>query len=178
MTSLRRAVFLDRDGVLNEDLGYVGQVERFKIFPYVGPALKLLSEKGFLFVIVTNQSGIERGYYSLEDTNHLHSILAMEMQAFGVSFAEVCVSPYKESTPNDLRKPSPRMVLEAAKKHGIDLASSYVIGDRSTDLEMGYRAGCRVVLVRSGAGAQTELQKSIRFDFVFENLLEAAKALD
>lgn len=175
--SLRRAIFLDRDGVLNEDLGYVGQPERFHIFPYVAEALRLFTQKGFLLVVVTNQSGIERGYYSWDDTHRLHEILANQVSPYGVKFTDFCISPFKESTPNDVRKPSPKMVLEAALKHHIDLLNSYVIGDRSIDLEMGYRAGCSVVLVRSGAGSETEKMNGIKFDFAFDNLLEAAKAL-
>lgn len=175
--NLQRAIFLDRDGVLNEDLGYVGQPERFKIFNYVGTALKLLAEKGFLFFIITNQSGIERGYFTLEDTQRLHSILAEQMRFYSVEFTGIYISPYCESTPNDIRKPSPKMLLEAAQKHQINLETSYVIGDRPTDLEMGYRAGCRVVLVRSGAGAETEKLPQTKFDYVFENLLDAAQSL-
>ncbi len=174
---LRRAIFLDRDGVLNEDLGYVGQPDRFHIFSWVAPALKLFTEKGFLLFIVTNQSGIERGYYTMEDTHRLHSILAEHVRPHGVEFTGIFVSPYRESTPNDIRKPSPKFVLDAAEQYHLDLPSSYVIGDRSTDLEMGHRAGCRVVLVRSSAGKETEKEPGVKFDHVFDTLLEAAQTL-
>ena len=174
---LKRAIFLDRDGVLNEDHGYVGQPERFNIFPYVVEALELFSKKGFVFVVVTNQSGIERGLYTMEDTHHLHHILSEHIRPHGVKILEFCVSPHRESTPNDIRKPSPKMLLNASQRHEIDVPSSYVIGDRSIDLEMGRRAGCRTVLVRSGAGAETEKESGVRFDFIFDNLLEAARNL-
>jgi len=177
MTEKRRAVFLDRDGVINEDYGYVGQPERFHIFPFVGPALRLLIEKGFMLFIVTNQSGIERGYFTMEDTDRLHDILRNRMREHGVEFAGIYVSPYHPDTPNDVRKPSPRFVLEAARDHEIDLPTSYVIGDGPADLEMGRRAGCRVVLVRSGIGAKTEKLPDVKFDFVFDDLMGAAKGL-
>ncbi len=173
----QRAIFLDRDGVLNENLGYVGQVERFHIFPYTAQALRLFADKGFIFFIVTNQSGIERGYFTMEDTKRLHTILIQQMRSYGIEFREIYVSPHRPETPNDTRKPSPKFVLDAAKKYGIDLVTSYVIGDSASDLEMGYRAGCRVVLVRSGVGAQTEKHPGVKFDFIFDNLLDAAKAL-
>lgn len=173
----KRAIFLDRDGVLNEDDGYIGQPERFHVFPYVGPALKLLAEKGFLFFIVTNQSGIARGYFTMEDTNRLHDLLKKQMQTYHVKFTKIYISPHHPDEPNTSRKPSPEMVLEAAREYSIDLSASYVIGDSACDLEMGYRAGCRVVLVRSGEGAKTEKLPEVKFDYVFDNLLEAAKVL-
>jgi D-glycero-D-manno-heptose 1,7-bisphosphate phosphatase len=174
---LRRAVFLDRDGVLNEDLGYVGHPERFNIFPYVGEALQLFAKKKFQLFIVTNQSGVGRGYYTMDDVHNLHRILAEHVRPFGVKFTDIFVSPYRQDTPNDVRKPSPKFVLDAAKKHHLDLPNSYVIGDRSTDLQMGYNAGCRVVLVRSGAGRETEKEPGVKFDQVFDHLLEAAQKL-
>jgi D-glycero-D-manno-heptose 1,7-bisphosphate phosphatase len=172
-----RAVFLDRDGVINEDHGYVGQVERFHIFPFTGSALQLLVQKGFLLVVVTNQSGIARGYYTMEDTERLHQILETQMKPLGIEFCEICVCPDHPDQKSDRRKPSPKMVLDAAEKYGIDLSSSYVIGDASSDLEMGYRAGCRVVLVRTGQGSKTEKLPDVKFDYVFDNLFEAAKHL-
>lgn len=173
----RRAVFLDRDGVLNEDLGYVGQPERFRIYPFVGEALGLLTRKGFLLFIVTNQSGIERGYFTLEDTHRLHALLAEAVRPHGAVFTEIFVAPYKESTPNDVRKPSPRFVFDAARRHRLDLAASYAIGDRATDLEMGRRAGCRTILLRTGAGRETENAGGVAFDFVYDDLLVAARAI-
>ncbi|MDD2709656.1 MAG: HAD family hydrolase [Verrucomicrobiae bacterium] len=175
--SKQRAIFLDRDGVINEDHGYVGQPERFEIFSYVGEALRLLSQKGFLLFIVTNQSGVERGYYTMEDVNRLHDILTEHLKPFGVSLAEIYVSPYRESTPNDLRKPSPKFVFMAAEKYNLDLAASYVLGDRQTDLKMAHNAGCRAVLLRSGAGKETEKEEGAKFDLVFDTLLEAARAI-
>lgn len=174
---LSRAIFLDRDGVINEDHPYVGEVERFIIFPYVGPALKLLSEKGFKFFIVTNQSGIGRGFFTEEAMHQLHGILVEKMKEYGVEFTEIYYSPHHPDTPNDIRKPSPKLVLGAAEKYGLDLKNSYVIGDAATDLEMAYNAGCKAVLVRSGKGAKTEKTPGVKFDYVFDNLYEAAKNL-
>ena len=113
----------------------------------------------------------------MKDTEHLHKILIQQIRPYKVEFKEIYISPYRPETPNDTRKPSPKFVLEAAKKYGIVLATSYVIGDSNSDLEMGYRAGCRSVLVRSGAGAKTEKTPGVKYDFIFDNLLDAAKAL-
>jgi D-glycero-D-manno-heptose 1,7-bisphosphate phosphatase len=174
---LRRAIFLDRDGVLNEDLGYVGQLERFHLFPYTAQALELLSKKGFLLFIVSNQSGIARGYFTMEDTQRLHAKLIEEMGKFGVTFTEIYVSPDHPDQKSETRKPSPKFVLDAAKKYGIDLSTSYVIGDKKSDLEMGHRAGTRAVLVRSGDGVNTEKLPGIKADFIFDDLLQAAQSI-
>jgi D-glycero-D-manno-heptose 1,7-bisphosphate phosphatase len=173
--SLKKAIFLDRDGVINEDHEYVGQLERFHIYPFVGPALKLLKEKGFHFFIVTNQSGIGRGYFSEDEMHRVHDFLAEKMKEYDVNFTEIFFSPHHPDTPNDVRKPSPKFVLTAAEKYGIDLKNSFVIGDAATDLEMGYRAGCHVILVRTGKGVKTEKIQGVKFDHVFNNLLEAAE---
>jgi len=178
IASGRRAVFLDRDGVLNEDLGYVGQPERFRIYPFAGEALRLFADKGFALFIVTNQSGVARGYFTMEDIQRLHQILLDRVRPLGVEFTDIFVSPDHPEMPSETRKPSPKFALDAARKHHLDLASSYVIGDKPTDLEMGYNANCRVVLVRTGGGRETEKQQGVKFDFVFDDLLEAARSLE
>jgi D-glycero-D-manno-heptose 1,7-bisphosphate phosphatase len=113
----------------------------------------------------------------MEDVERLHQKLCGQMKVHGVRFEKICVCPDHPDSPSENRKPSPRMVLNAAREHGIDLPSSYVIGDRDSDLAMGYRAGCRVVLVRSGNGVKTEQMPGVKFDYVFDDLLEAAKTL-
>jgi len=173
----KRAIFLDRDGVLNEDHGYVGQMNRFDIFPYAGQALRALVDKGFTLILVTNQSGVARGYFTMEDTRLLHAHLCGEMKKHGVDFADIYVSYCHPDQPDEFRKPSPKFLFMAAEKHQIDLASSYVIGDQASDLKMAQSAGCRAVLVRSGAGAKTEKIPGVKFDYIFENLLEASKNL-
>ncbi len=175
---MKRAIFLDRDGVLNEDHGYVGQMERFQIFSYTGPALRALADKGFALFVVTNQSGIARGYYTLEDTHRLHAYLCEEMKKHGVVFEEIYVSTAHPDKPDEFRKPSPKFLQMAAEKHGVDLASSYVIGDQPSDLQMARRAGCQAVLVRSGSGGKTEKLRDVEFDFVFDTLLEASRKLE
>jgi D-glycero-D-manno-heptose 1,7-bisphosphate phosphatase len=177
VSSPRKAVFLDRDGVINEDHGYVGQMERFDIFPWTAQALRILTEKGYLLFIVTNQSGISRGYFTMEDTNRLHEHLREEMKKVGVEFSGIFVSPDHPDQQSETRKPSPKMVLDAANDHQVDLRASYVIGDSPSDLEMGYRAGCKVVLVRTGKGRTTEHQSGVKFDFVFDTLFQAAEAI-
>lgn len=175
--SINRAVFLDRDGTLNEDCGYVGQVDRFHIYPFVAEALKILSQKGFLLFVVTNQSGIGRGYYTMEDTECLHQILIDHLKPHGVVLTKIYTSPDSPLVKSETRKPSPKFILEAAEEFHINLTTSYVIGDKDIDMQMAQNAGCKGILVRTGYGKEIEKQPDMKFNFVFDDLLAAAKEL-
>jgi len=153
----QRAVFLDRDGVLNEDHGYVHRVEDCVLLPGVGPALRRLQAAGYLLFLVTNQSGIGRGYYRLEDMHRVHDYLQAELGRERVRFARIYYSPEAPDQPGRGRKPSPAFLFDARDEFGIDLPRSYMIGDKLIDLECGWNAGVRrSLLVRTGYGAQVE----------------------
>ncbi len=156
---MNRAVFLDRDGVLNEERGYLHRVEEVVIFPGAGAALKRLQDAGFLLFIVTNQSGIGRGYFTVEDMHRIHAHLWAELGRDGVRFEEVYFALESPEQPSRGRKPSPQFLFDARDGHGIDLAQSYMVGDKLIDLECGWNAGVkRSLLVRTGYGAETERQ--------------------
>lgn len=144
---MKKCLFLDRDGVINEDRGYVHKVEDFVFKAGIFELCKDYISKGFIIIVVTNQSGIGRGYYTEEDFHVLTDWMKQQFLNEGITLTDVFYCPYhpdglgkyKEDSFN--RKPNPGMILEAAEKYNIDLKSSVLIGDRETDMEAGKRAG-------------------------------------
>src|SRR5688572_31773972 len=135
---MNRAVFLDRDGTLIEDKDYLHKLEEVEIFPGTAQALHRLQAAGFLLVMVTNQSGVGRGFFTLEDVQRVHSFLAGEFAKAGVTFAKIYVAPEAPGTPSRGRKPSPEFLFDAQSDLEIDLTRSYIVGDKIIDLECGW----------------------------------------
>lgn len=154
-----RAVFLDRDGTLNVERNYLGNPDLLELFPGIGPALRSLMDAGLRLFIVTNQSGIGRGYYTESDMHRVHARLSEILAPEGVRFERVYFAPEAPDQPSRGRKPSPQFLFEARDEFGIDLARSYMVGDKLLDVQCGWNAGVRrSVLVRTGYGAQTEVE--------------------
>jgi D-glycero-D-manno-heptose 1,7-bisphosphate phosphatase len=154
---MKRAVFLDRDGTMIEEKEYLYQPEKVVIFPGVGAALRQLQEAGFGLFIVTNQSGIGRGYYTLADMENVHRHLLQELGREGVRFEKIYFAPEAPDQPSRGRKPSPQLLFDARDEFGVDLSRSYMIGDKLIDLECGWNAGVKKsLLVRTGYGAELE----------------------
>lgn len=147
------AVFLDRDGTLNVETKYLCRPEDLVLFPGIGPALKRLQDAGFLLIIITNQSGIGRGYYTEADMHSVNAKLQEELAKDGVRFEKVYFAPEAPDQPSRGRKPSPQLLFDARDELGINLAASYMIGDKLIDLECGWNAGVkRSILVSTGYG--------------------------
>lgn len=146
------AAFLDRDGVLMEETHYCGDPALVKVFPGVPEALLRLNRAGFLNVIVSNQSGIGRGLITLEQYEAVQGELLRQIGAGLIDASYFCPDP--PGVASTRRKPAPGMVLEAAAEYGIDLSRSFFIGDKSSDIECGRRAGTRTALVLTGYGAR------------------------
>lgn len=175
-----RAVFLDRDGVINVDTGYVHRSDDFELLPGVAKAIRLLNDAGFLVIVVTNQSGVARGYYSLEAVHLLHRYLDAELAAFGARVDAYYVCPHHPEhgvadmkAPCSCRKPLPGMLEQAAADFGIHLRESYMIGDKASDVAAGLSAGCRPIRISSGIG-EVGLSSGIP---VFSCLLDAVRAI-
>lgn len=178
---MRRAAFIDRDGVINEELDYVHRIEDFHLLPGAVEGLRLLQDDGWALVVVTNQAGIGRGLYTEQQfhalTDHMRSTLA----AGGVRLAGVYHCPHHPTAGIGdyrrdcaCRKPRPGMLLQAADELGLDLASSVLVGDKESDLEAGQAAGCAaVVLAESGHAIDDAARR--RADHVALGLLEAAR---
>lgn len=138
------AAFLDRDGVIIEDKGYVGRVEDVRLLPGAAEGLRLLAAAGYLLAIVTNQSGIGRGYYTLEDFRAVSDQLDLLLQRESVAVDHLAFCPHAPSPAGDVcecRKPKPGMILDAASALGADLAASILIGDKESDIAAGRAAG-------------------------------------
>ena len=152
-----RAVFLDRDGTLMEEKEYLHRPEEVAIFPGAGAALKQLQEAGFALFIVSNQSGVGRGYFTMADVELVHRWLVGEFAREGVRFEKIYVAPEAPDQPSRGRKPSPQFLFDAREEFGVDLGRSYIIGDKLIDIECGWNAGVKKsVLVRTGYGAEWE----------------------
>ena len=155
---MNRAVFLDRDGTLNVERHYLHEPDQLEIIPGSGSALRRLMDAGYTLFIVTNQSGIGRGYYTEADMHAVNDKLIAELAASdGVAFEKIYYAPESPEQEGPGRKPSPKFLMDAAAEFGIHLEHSYMVGDKTADLECGWNAGVKQsILVRTGYGAELE----------------------
>jgi D-glycero-D-manno-heptose 1,7-bisphosphate phosphatase len=154
---MNRAVFLDRDGTIIAEKNYIHEVEDVAILPGATRALKRLQDGGFKLFIVSNQSGVGRGYFTLADVEKVNAHLRREFGCDGVRFDKIYIAPEAPDEPSRGRKPSPQFVFDARDEFGLDLAQSYMIGDKLIDLECGWNARVKkCLLVRTGYGAELE----------------------
>ena len=159
MPNGKPAIFLDRDGTLIVETGYLHEPEKVEIIPGAGEAIRRLSKEGFEMFIATNQAGIGRGHYTEEQMHAVNERVAGEFAKFGVAFRKIYFAPEAPDQPSRNRKPSPQMLLDARDEFGIDLATSYMVGDKVSDIECGWNAGVKCsVLVRTGYGREHESQ--------------------
>jgi D-glycero-D-manno-heptose 1,7-bisphosphate phosphatase len=169
-----RAVFLDRDGTIMEDSNYVGDVARVVLIPRAAAALKRLRDAGYRLFIVTNQSGVGRGYFSREAVEQIHAHLDDHFAQSGVAFDRYYVCPHHPEDNCDCRKPKPKFLHEAAREFQLDLARCFMIGDRPTDIGAGQNAGTKTILVLTGAGRETLAQGEVKPDHVADDIAAAA----
>ena len=155
----RPAVFLDRDGTINEQMGYINHPSRFVLLPGVARAIRLLNENDVLAIVVSNQSGVARGYFPLDLVHEVHTIMREELALHGAVLNEVLFCPHhpqgtvKEyARACECRKPKTGMVDSARDRFDIDMTRSFVVGDRFSDVELAHRCGMEAVLVETGYG--------------------------
>jgi D-glycero-D-manno-heptose 1,7-bisphosphate phosphatase len=189
MSAKRRpAVFMDRDGTLSHEVGYVNHPSRFRLYPWTVDAVRTINRAGWLAIVVTNQAGIARGYFPPTVFEEVQRSLVEQVEAGGGRFDAVyaCVHhpsvgkpPYRAEC--DCRKPRPGLLRRAEDELGVDLARSWVVGDRHSDLVLAWNVGARGALVKTGygLGELTYLAPSWsrQADLVAENLLEAVEAV-
>jgi histidinol-phosphate phosphatase family protein len=173
--SLRPAVFLDRDGVINVFPGpdkFVRSWDEFAFMPGVADELKRLRAAGLFLALITNQSGVGRGLMTLETLNHIHAQMQKMLGEHAIDAIYYC--PHHPDDNCTCRKPSPEMILRACKEHGLDPARSVMIGDSGRDIEMGRAAGCKTVLCRESLPPSPEkLKPQHRPDRMFKTLKDA-----
>jgi D-glycero-D-manno-heptose 1,7-bisphosphate phosphatase len=175
---MNHAVFLDRDGTLIVEKNYLCKPEDVEIFPAAPGGLKQLSNTGFKLFIVSNQSGIGRGYFTLADVERVNEHLCRELARSDVYFEKIYIAPEKPDEPSRGRKPSPQFLFDARDEFGLNLADSFVIGDKLSDLECGWNAGVKKsILVRTGYGAELEREspQKISRAVVVDDLIKAAE---
>lgn len=182
----RPAVFVDRDGTINEQMGYINHVSRFTFLPGTAEAIKLLNIHRFLVIVISNQSGVARGYFPIELVNEVHCRMKTMLEKEGAWVDAVYFCPHHPSgnvaeyrKACDCRKPATGMVRKAIDRFDIDLKSSYVIGDRLSDIEMAERLDLKGILVRTGYG-RGEIEhllpgSTLRPVYIADDLLEAVK---
>lgn len=184
-TLTKKSVFLDRDGTINEDPGYLSKIEQFIFLPQALEALKALQEAGFALVVITNQSGIARGYFTVEDLDKVHNHMEELLSQAGIKLGGIYYCPHhpEKGLPEyvqqcSCRKPGIALLQKAAEELNLDLVQSYMVGDKLSDIGAGQQAGCKTVLVLTGEGKKT-LAKKANWQYqpteVAANLYQAAQ---
>lgn len=157
--TLHPAIFLDRDGTMNEDVGYLDRLERLSLFPYTIDAIRLLNRAGYKVVVVTSQAGIAHGSLTEDFLADLHGVIAQRVADAGGRVDAFYYCPHhpqavveRYRTDCECKKPKPGMILDAARDLSLDLAKSFTVGDRWRDVEMGVTAGTKAIIVETGYG--------------------------
>jgi D-glycero-D-manno-heptose 1,7-bisphosphate phosphatase len=184
----RRAVFMDRDGTISEEIGYVNHPARYRVFPYSARAVRLLNEAGWLAILITNQAGVARGYFTEDMIGAVHDRLRQELALSDARLDAIyyCAHhptigepPYRLDC--DCRKPKPGLIARAATDFQLDLAESWMIGDRYSDIVLARNAGVRSAFLMSGYGrGEWEYQRAAwkhEPDLVAADLLEAVQEI-
>lgn len=185
---MKRAVFIDRDGTISEEVGYINHPSRFRVFPYAAAAIKLLNDADWLAVVLTNQAGVARGYFTEDMIRTVHDRLELDLKKEGARLDAIYYCAHHPSVGEppyrcdcDCRKPKPGLILRAAQELDIDLRQSWMIGDRYSDIELARNAGVNSAFVLSGYGrGEWEHQRAgwkHEPDLVAENLLEAVRLI-
>lgn len=171
----RPAVFLDRDGVIVRETAYLSRVEQLSVLRGVPAAMKSLRAAGFKVVVITNQSGVARGYFSLAQLGRIHRELKRRLARSGAKWDALYFSPHAADSAHPWRKPGIGMLKAAKKRFRLDLASSYFVGDTTTDVQTARNAGCAAVLVRGGHGGKDGKYPEARPDATVRDLPAAAR---
>lgn len=174
------AIFMDRDGTVSEEVGYMYNAGLFQPFPWTGQAIRKINESGMKAILVTNQSGLGRGYFTEDTLSAVHSVLKAELSRSEAHLDAIYYCPHLPDAGCECRKPSPGMLMKAAREFDINLKESYVIGDRYLDIRMAHSVGAHGILVLTGdGGSELEKRKNevVQPDWVSPNLLTAVESI-
>ena len=164
---MKKAVFLDRDGTINVDYGYVSQVEKFEILPGAVEGLKKMKAMNYLLLIISNQSGIGRGYYSITDYEKVMETMHHQLKGHGIQIDDCFYCPHSPESNCSCRKPGTKMIEEAVRKWNVNVKESFFIGDKDTDIKAGKKSGLKTILI-------SDKEKEFGQNFRVANLVEAA----
>lgn len=170
---LRRFVLLDRDGTLIVERDYLARAEEVELLPNTARGLRLLNQLGLGLAVLTNQSGIGRGYFDQAALDAIHARLQQLLANEGVSLAGIYVCPHVQEDGCACRKPEPGLAQRCAAELNFDPAASFVIGDKPCDIDLGRRLGATTFLVRTGYGARNE-REGLKADYIVDDVLAAA----
>lgn len=173
---MNKAIFLDRDGTVNVDVDYLHECDKVQIIPGVIQALKTLKEKGYLLIVISNQSGVGRGYFPVEDVDRVNQYINLLLQQHQIKIDDFYFCPHTESDHCECRKPAVGLYLQAAKDYCIDLHESYMVGDKITDVLAAAELGCGFGIVFSGHDIEEEHKNTYR-EYCYRDLLEFAQAI-
>jgi D-glycero-D-manno-heptose 1,7-bisphosphate phosphatase len=174
---MQRLVLLDRDGTINAEKKYLSSPDQLELLPWAAEGIQMMKRLGLATVVVTNQSGIGRGYFDFDRLDGINRQLAHLLATRGASLDRFYVCPHHPEDACKCRKPLPGLAMKAADEFGAALTESFVVGDNECDIEMGKRVGATTILVRTGYGAEVAEQSSTQPHYVVDNLLEAAQVI-
>ena len=182
---MKRAVFIDRDGVIFEDKNHIHKKEDLEIIPGSVEAIKILNNKNYLVVVVTNQSVVARGLCNLEELISMNNYIEENFIKHGAVINKTYFCPHHPTEGTnplytrqcDCRKPKIGMIMKAKDELGVYLPGSYVVGDKTSDIKMGKDVGCQTILVKTGYGGKDNLFSDYKPDFISKNLLEASNLI-
>lgn len=170
----QRYVLLDRDGTINVDTHYLSCPNSLALLPGVIIGLRQLQAMGFKLIVLTNQSGVARGYFDMNRVSAIHIRLATMLAAEGITLSRFYVCPHKPRDGCVCRKPRPGLVEQACSDYSFEPSKAYMIGDKASDIALGQTVGMKTILVRTGHGAEVELNRIVIPDFVANTIVEAA----
>ena len=178
---MNKAIFLDRDGVINEEVDLLNKPEQLKLIKGSADAIKLLN-KDFYVIITTNQPQIARGLCSEKDIQKINEVLKKELEKYGARIDGIYYCPHHPEAKIEryrvdcnCRKPKPGMLIKAEEELNIDLKQSYMVGDKLSDIEAGRRAGCKTIMVKTGYGEKELRSNQIECDYVTDDLYDAVE---
>lgn len=175
---MKKFVILDRDGTIILECNYLSDHSQVELIPNAASGLKKLKEMGLGLLVVTNQAGIGRGYYSLDDLKLIHKRMADLLAKEGVILDGIYFCPHKPDDNCSCRKPKLGLIEKASKEHNFDPKECFVIGDKALDIKLGEAMGATTFLVRTGYGAEVEKEKKVKPDYIVNDLIEVAGIIE
>ena len=186
MDTLKGVVFLDRDGTINYDAGYINHVDNFIMYPYAAQAIRMLNKSGYYVIVITNQSGLGRGFFNEETLDEIHNYMVQSLKEQGANIDGIYFCPHdpnakieKYKAVCNCRKPETGLVEMAFKDFIIDKSKMYFIGDKHSDIIAGHKSGCKTIIVKTGYGKCDLINKSHKWevqpDKIADTLLDAVK---